>query len=41
MRQARTHTWALGTSPKLKSLQDLSIRVNLEVTEEVFHHAGL
>jgi hypothetical protein len=29
------------TSPKLKSLQDLSIRVNHEVTEEVMHHAGL
>jgi hypothetical protein len=41
MRQARTHTWAPGTSPKLKSLQDLSIRVNLEVTEEVLYHAGL
>jgi hypothetical protein len=41
MRQARTHTWAPGTSPKLKSLQDLNIRVNLEVTEEVVHHAGL
>jgi hypothetical protein len=27
--------------PKLKSLQDLSIRVNLEVTEEVMHHASL
>jgi hypothetical protein len=40
-RQARTHTWALDTSPKLKSLQDLSIRVNPEVTEEVVHHAGL
>jgi hypothetical protein len=40
-RQARTHTWALGTSPKLKSLQDLSIRVSLEVTEEVVHHACL
>jgi hypothetical protein len=40
-RQARTHTWALDTSPKLKFLQDLSIRVNLEVTEEVMHHAGL
>jgi hypothetical protein len=40
MRQARTHTWAPGTSPKLKSLQDLSIRVNLEVTEEVMHHTG-
>jgi hypothetical protein len=41
MRQVRTHTWALDTSPKLKSLQDLSIRVNPEVTEEVMHHAGL
>jgi hypothetical protein len=41
MRQARTHTWALDTSPKLKSLQDLSIRVNPEVTKEVVHHAGL
>jgi hypothetical protein len=41
MRQAWTHTWAPGTSPKLKSLQDLSIRVNPEVTEEVMHHAGL
>jgi hypothetical protein len=41
MRQARTHTWALNTSPKFKSLQDLSIRVNPEVTEEVMHHAGL
>jgi hypothetical protein len=41
MRQARTHTWAPSTSPKLKSLQDLSIRVNPEVTEEVMHHAGL
>jgi hypothetical protein len=40
-RQARTHTWAPSTSPKLKSLQDLSIRVNPEVTEEVMHHAGL
>jgi hypothetical protein len=39
--QARTHTWAPGTSPKLKSLQDLSIRVNLKVTEEIMHHAGL
>jgi hypothetical protein len=28
-------------SPKLKSLQDLSIRVNPEVTEEVVHHVGL
>jgi hypothetical protein len=41
MRQARTLTWALNTSLKLKSLQDLSIRVNPEVTEEVMHHAGL
>jgi hypothetical protein len=41
MRQVRTHTWAPGTSPKLKSLQDLSIRVNSEVTEEVVHHVGL
>jgi hypothetical protein len=41
MRQVRTHTWAPGTSPKLKSLQDLSIRVNPKVTEEVMHHAGL
>jgi hypothetical protein len=41
MRQARTHTWALSTSPKLKSLQDLSIRINPEVTVEVVHRAGL
>jgi hypothetical protein len=41
MRQVWTHTWAPGTSPKLKSLQDLSIRVNPEVTEEIVHHAGL
>jgi hypothetical protein len=41
MRQVRTHTLAPGTSPKLKSLQDLSIRVNSEMTEEVMHHAGL
>jgi hypothetical protein len=40
-RQAKTHTWAPDTSPKLKSLQDLSIRVNPEVTEEVMHHASL
>jgi hypothetical protein len=40
-RRVRTHTWAPDTSPKLKSLQDLSIRVNPEVTEEVVHHAGL
>jgi hypothetical protein len=41
MRQVRTHSWAPGTSPKLKSFQDLSIIVNPEVTEEVVHHAGL
>jgi hypothetical protein len=41
MRQVRTHTWAPGTSPKLKSLQDLSIRVNPKVIEEVVHLAGL
>jgi hypothetical protein len=40
-RQVRTHTWAPGTSPKIKSLQDLSIMVNPEVTKEVVHHAGL
>jgi hypothetical protein len=40
-RQARTHTWAPGTSPKLKSLQDLSITVNPKVTEEVMHHVVL
>jgi hypothetical protein len=31
-RQVRIHTWAPGTSPKLKSLQDLSIKVNPKVT---------
>jgi hypothetical protein len=41
MRQVQSHIWALGTSPKLKSLQDLSIRVNPDVTKEVMHHAGL
>jgi hypothetical protein len=41
MRQARTHTYAPGTSSKLKSLQDLSIKVNAEVTKEVMHHVGL
>jgi hypothetical protein len=41
MRQVRTPTWALGTSPRLKSFQDLSIKVNPEVTKEVIHHAGL
>jgi hypothetical protein len=40
-RQARTHTRAPGTFPKLKYLQDLSIRVNPEVIEEVVHHASL
>jgi hypothetical protein len=41
MRQVRTHTWAPDTSPKLKSLQDLSITVNPEVTEKAIHHAGM
>jgi hypothetical protein len=41
MRQAKTHIWAPGTSPKLKSLQDLSIRVNPNVTKEIVHYAGL
>jgi hypothetical protein len=41
MRQAMTHTWAPGSSPKCKSLQDLSIMVNPKVTEEVMYHAGL
>jgi hypothetical protein len=41
MRQVWTHTWAPDTSPNLKSLQDLSMRVNPEVIEEVMHHAGL
>jgi hypothetical protein len=41
MRQARAFTWAPGTSPKLTSFQDLSIRINTKVTEEVIHHAGL
>jgi hypothetical protein len=40
-RQARTHTWAPDISSRLKSLQDLSIRVNPEVTEVVVHHASL
>jgi hypothetical protein len=39
-RQVRTHTWAPGTAPKFKSLQDLSIRVIPKVTEEVVHHPG-
>jgi hypothetical protein len=41
MRQVITHTWAPDTSPKLKSLQDLSIWVNPKVTKEVVYHAGL
>jgi hypothetical protein len=41
MRQVQTHTWAPDTFPKLKFLQDLSIRVNPKVIEEVVHHAGL
>jgi hypothetical protein len=41
MRHVQTHTWAPGTSRKLKSLQDLSIRVNPEVTKEIVHYAGL
>jgi hypothetical protein len=41
MRQVRTHTWAVDTSPKLKSLHDLIISVNPEVTEEVMHRADL
>jgi hypothetical protein len=41
MRQVWTHTWASDTSPKLKSLQDLSIRVNPKVIEEVMQHADL
>jgi hypothetical protein len=41
MRQARTHTWTPDTSLKVKSLQDLSIRVNPEVTGEVVRHVGL
>jgi hypothetical protein len=41
MRQVSTHTCAPRTSPKLKSLQDLSIRVNPKLTEEVVHHASM
>jgi hypothetical protein len=41
MRKVWTHNWAPSTSPKLKSMQDLSIRVNPEVPEVVVHHAGL
>jgi hypothetical protein len=32
MGQVMTHTWAPNTSPILRSLQDLSIRVKPEVT---------
>jgi hypothetical protein len=38
---ATTHTWSPGYSPKLKSLQDLSIRFKVVVTEEVIDDAGL
>jgi hypothetical protein len=41
MRHVWTHTWAPDISPKLNSLQDLSIRVNPKVTEEIVHHASL
>jgi hypothetical protein len=41
MRQVRPHTWVPSTSPMLKSLQDLSIRVSPKVIEEVMHHVGL
>jgi hypothetical protein len=41
IRQVQIHTWAPGTSPKLKSLQDLSIRINPEVIEEVMHPVSL
>jgi hypothetical protein len=40
-RQAKTHTWAPSTSPKLKSLKDLNIRVNPKETEAVVHHVGM
>jgi dihydrodipicolinate reductase len=41
MRQARTHTRAPDISPKLKSFQVLTIRVNPKVTEVVVNHVGL
>jgi hypothetical protein len=41
MRHVRTHMWASGTSLKLKSLQDSTIRFNPEVIKVVVHHAGL
>jgi hypothetical protein len=40
-RQVRTHTWAPNISPKFKSLQDLSIRGNTKMIEEVVHYASL
>jgi hypothetical protein len=36
-----THTCAPDSSPKLKSLQDLSIRIKVEVTEETVDHISL
>jgi hypothetical protein len=36
-----SHTYSVGSSPKLKSLQDLSIRVDAEVVEEPVQHASL
>jgi hypothetical protein len=41
MRHVHTHTWVVDTSPKLKSLKDLSTRVNPKVTEKVMHHPSL
>jgi hypothetical protein len=40
-RKARTHTSAPDISPKLKSLQDLCIRVNPKLSKEIVHHASL
>jgi hypothetical protein len=37
----QVHTWVPGTSPKLESMQELSIRVNPEVTDVVVHHADM
>jgi hypothetical protein len=39
--QVRTHTWARSISPKLKSWQDLSIKFNTKVIEEIIHRTGL
>jgi hypothetical protein len=39
--RATTHTWTPSYSPKLKSLQDLSIRFKVMVIEEVVDDAGL